>query len=137
MASAETSAIVSIPCQSNASGLACQMDTFGRYFLREASASVLGLVCVVLVLILAAIRRFAQRRKLILEDLIKVFLGLLGIATGLTVAAVFLLTNPPAFDELSKDSLAVIGGVVLIVLCGLGLNEVTAFLSMKNRRGLP
>ena len=65
------------------------------------------------------------------------FLGLLGIATGLTVAAVFLLTNPPAFDELSTDSLAIIGGVVLIVLCGLGLNEVTEFLSMGNRRGRP
>lgn len=98
---------------------------------------VLSLLCVVLVLILAAIRKFVRRQKMTLEDLVKVFLGLLGIATGLTVAAVFLLTNPPAFDELSTDSLAIIGRVVLIVLGGLGLNEVTAFLSMRNRHGRP
>ncbi len=124
--------MVSIPCQSSPDGLACHMDTVGRAFLRNTPiVGVVAPICLVLVFVLAAVRKFLLRREVRPVELVKVLLCLLGIATGFSVAAVFLLTNPPALCELSPDSLAAIGGVVLIILCGLGINEIATFLSKK------
>jgi hypothetical protein len=120
-----------VACSSQPNGIECHLDTWGREFLNVAHVNVLAILSLVIVLIFAAIRK-STGRKTEVTDLLKLFIALLGFGSGLIVATVFLLTNPPAFCELSDDTRSAIGGVTFLVLCGLGINEVSSFFNAES-----
>jgi hypothetical protein len=93
----------------------------GRWFLREVDYRVCGLVVLVIVLFFVFWRRWQYRSWPSKDDCFKVVVSLLGIAGGLPVCAVFLLTKPPAIQDLSGLSLAAIGLLVPIVTLAYGL----------------
>lgn len=60
------------------------------------------------------------------DDYLNLVIGLLGIAGGLPVGVVFLMTKPPAVDMLSGFMLAAIGLLVPIVCLAFGWPRLRA-----------
>lgn len=97
------------------------LDSAGRWFLREVDYRVYGLCILAVALLFVFWRRWRYRSWPSESDYLKLGLSLLGIASGLPVCAVFLLTKPPAIEMLSSLSLAAIGVLVPIITFAYGL----------------
>lgn len=106
------------------------LNDVGRGFLDFAHINVLAVLCLLLLGILVVIR-ILRRRKVNAMDALKTFFALFGFGSGLLIFAVFLLTTPPAYEKLSEDARVLAGGATVIVLCGVGFNEVRAFLKKR------
>jgi len=97
------------------------LDSVGRWFLREVDYRVYGLCILAIALFFVVWRRWRYRSWPSEGDYLKLGLSLLGIASGLPVCAVFLLTKPPAIEMVSGLSLAAIGVLVPIIAFAYGL----------------
>ena len=107
------------------------LDSVGRWFLREVDYRVCGLVVLAVVLFFVFWRRRQYRSWPSVDDCVKLVSSLLGIAGGLLVCAVFLLTKPPAIEELSGLWLAAIGLIVPVVTIFYGAPRLKALFFPK------
>jgi hypothetical protein len=103
----------------------------GRWLLREIDYRVYGLCILAIALLFVVWRRWRYKSWPSEGDYLKVGLSLLGIASGVPVCAVFLLTKPPAIEMLSGFSLAAIGVLVPIITFAYGLPRLSALVFPK------
>ena len=110
-----TAAIAHIP--QSAGGA---LDHFGRAALAFVDYSVVSIAFLVVLGAFLAIHRLHRGSFPPFDSCLKVVHACGLIATGLIVGCVFLLTSPPAVDELSHESWGAIGLVTLILTLYLG-----------------
>ncbi len=96
------------------------LDHFGRAALAFVDYRVVSIALLVVLGAFMAIHRLHKGSLPPFDSCLKVIHACGLIATGLIVGCVFLLTSPPAVDELSHESWGAIGLVTLILTLYLG-----------------
>jgi len=100
------------------------LDSFGRTILSFADYRVVGLAILVAVAIFTFYKRRIRGRYPHVEEYFRIGEACGLIATGLVVGCVFLLTNPPAVDELSHEGKLVIGLVTVVLTLYFGVKTI-------------
>ena len=103
------------------------LDSTGRWLLQRFSWSILGLLTVAITLAFLFWRRLKYREWPSKDDCIGVALGLLVIFNAVIVGIVFLMTNPPAIDQLSRVSVITVGLMTPIITIGYALPRLQAY----------
>jgi hypothetical protein len=96
------------------------LDHFGRAALAFVDYRVVSIAFLLVLGAFMAIHRLHKGSFPPFDSCLKVIHACGLIATGLIVGCVFLLTSPPAVDELSHESWGAIGLVTLILTSYLG-----------------
>jgi hypothetical protein len=96
------------------------LDHFGRAALAFVDYRLVSLVILVVLGAFMTIHRIHRGALPPFDSCMKVIHACGLIATGLIVGCVFLLTSPPAVDELSHESWGVIGLVTLMLTLYFG-----------------
>jgi uncharacterized membrane protein len=102
------------------------LDSAGRGLLLRFSWSTLGVVTVVITLAFFFWRRLKYREWPSKDDCVGVALSLLAIFNAVIVGIVFLMTNPPAIDQLSRVSVITVGLMTPIITIGYALPRLWA-----------
>ena len=100
------------------------LDHFGRAALEFFDYRVASLTVLVVVALFVFIGRFRRGKFHELYACVKVVEACALIASGLIVGCVFLLTNPPAVDEISHESRGGIGLVTVILTMYFGAKTI-------------
>ena len=100
------------------------LDHFGRVALAFVDYRVVSIAILVSLSLFIAVHRFRRGALPTFDSCLKVLHALGLIATGLIVGCVFLLTSPPAVDELSHEAWGVIGLVTLILTIYFGCKTI-------------
>jgi hypothetical protein len=106
--------------------LSATLDSIGRWILTQIDWSTLGLLTVLIVLVFLFWRHHYFGEWPSRDDCIGVALGLLGIFNAIIVGIVFVMTNPPAIESLSRSTLVIVGLVTSIITIGYALPRLWA-----------
>ena len=102
------------------------LDAAGRWLLVQVDWSGLGLLTAIIVCAFLFWRRLRFGEWPSRDDCIGVALGLLGVFNAVIVGIVFVMTNPPAIETLSRSTLIIVGLVTSIVTIGYALPRLRA-----------
>jgi hypothetical protein len=75
-------------------------------------------------LIAAGYKQLKLKKSPTVEELLAGIVALLSIFSGITIGIIFILTKPPAIEELSGDSLGFIGLITLVFCVGVGVRDI-------------
>ena len=100
------------------------LDHLGRSVLAFADYRVVGLAILLVVAGFTLYKRLAKKRYPEVEEYFRVGEACGLVVTGLVVGCVFLLTDPPAVDELSHESKLVIGLVTVVLTFYFGFKAI-------------
>ena len=100
------------------------LDHFGRSALAFADYRVVGLTILLVIAVFTIYKRWKAKRYPEVEEYFRVGEACGLLATGLIAGCVFLLTSPPAVEELSHESRLVIGLVTVILTFYVGIKTI-------------
>jgi heme A synthase len=104
------------------------LDSIGRSFLTTLNYRVYGLLALVALGLFCVWRKRRYKSYPTHQDCIAFVISLGGMIGGITVMVVFLLTQPPAIDMLSGQTLGLVGVLVPIILFGKAYPPLKALL---------
>src|SRR4051794_15023112 len=108
--------------------LTALLDKIGKQILLYGQANVLVVLSIASALLMWMMRA-ARRRKTEGGEVVQLAFGILSLCSGVVIAAVLVLTTPPAYQELSEGSRHVAGLVTFIILVVSGVTAIREFLS--------
>lgn len=100
------------------------LDHFGRSALAFVDYRVVGLTILLVIVAFTIYTRWKKKRYPLIDDCFRVGEACGLLATGLIAGCVFLLTSPPAVEELSHESRLVIGLVTVILTFRVGIKTI-------------
>ena len=100
------------------------LDGIGRWILTAVDYRVLGLLCLGAALPFGIVRYWRDGGLPPFSEFLRVGSSIAAIYGAVTIAAVFLMTKPPAVELLSSESYATIGFVVTLSLLFHGIPEL-------------
>lgn len=113
-------------------GIQLTFDHIGRWFLQGAKPNVVIIGCMFLTLTVVVVRFCLDRKAPGSVEVIRTLLALAVLYSGLTAAAVFLLTCPPAYTDLSDLDKLLVGALGCIGLCTYGLVEIASYFKKRS-----
>jgi uncharacterized BrkB/YihY/UPF0761 family membrane protein len=100
------------------------LDHFGRSALAFVDYRVVGLTILLVIAVFTIYTRWKKKRYPPIDDYFRVGEACGLLATGLIAGCVFLLTSPPAVEELSHESRLVIGLVTVLLTFHVGIKTI-------------
>jgi hypothetical protein len=100
------------------------LDHFGRSALAFADYRVVGLTILLIIAAFTFYKRWKLKRYPQVEEYFRVGEACGLLVTGLTAGCVFLLTSPPAVEELSHESRLFIGVVTVVLTFHVGIKTI-------------
>ncbi len=100
------------------------LDHVGRSALAFADYRVVGLIILLIIAAFPIYKRWRVKRYPQIEEYFRVGEACGLLATGLIAGCVFLLTSPPAVEELSHESRLFIGLVTVILTFHVGIKTI-------------
>jgi hypothetical protein len=91
-------------------------NTVGRWIAVTFDSHFAGLASLIVLVVFVLVKAKRDRNAISPLNCIGLALGVFAFAGATNAGAVFLLTSPPAFDLLAKDSLALVGVVTVIAV---------------------
>ena len=113
------------------------LDKIGKLVLHYTNYRVVGLAILVIVAVLCLWRRAINPHERMSHEVHKVLFALLIFSSGVITLCVFLLTSPPAYEEISNEGKILLGTLVPIVCFSFCWREVRDFLRPPNDEDRP
>lgn len=112
-------------------------DEVANFIIHNGGPAVVGITALGAVILFLIIKLFRQRKNFtgnVLGEIVRSAVSVLIFFSGLQILAVFLLKDPPAFAELSREHVVLIGIVAPLVCCFLGLFDLCKVLFVDTAR---